>query len=459
MKKIILILCALIFQLGISQNRAPSCWLRYQDYFQGDIIINKIKVVSPSPTYTYYCSLQWNAGAEGGGYCGMQEHPSGRNFIFSIWDPISSSDSITATYTHSGTNVSPFGGEGTGLRSLNFDIGWQAEQWYSFVTRAWTSGSSTRFGFWIYSHSDKEWYHLVTMDYPVSGIRFNSSTGSFIEDWQGNGDQTREVHHQAGWKRKTSDLSWNAFTSCSFSRISPDTGAENYIDNYNGGTNSDYYFMQSGGTVSPTTNESGKKLSLDNSNSDPGFSVVEVLNLNKTISIDQLSLNWNLDTSTSPQFSYKINVYDNQALTGNPIIEVNENVPHQRDANIDISSLINGKEYYVEFSVVDIFDNESSTVTDSFIAETTLNLNTVDILNSFNYYPNPFEDQVYLKFGYEMDHVKAVLLDISGKVIYTTDCFDCLEIEIDTPKVSKGVYFLTIKGPRENQTTIKLIKK
>ena len=122
MKKLLLILCAFTFQVGQSQNRAPSCWLKYQDYFQGDILINKIKVISPSPTYTYYCGLQWNAGMEGGGYCGIQEHPSGRNFIFSIWDPISSSESITAPYTYSGTLTEPFGGEGTGLKSWNFAL-------------------------------------------------------------------------------------------------------------------------------------------------------------------------------------------------------------------------------------------------------------------------------------------------------------------------------------------------
>ena len=70
---------------GFSQDRAPSLWLKYQDNFQGDILINTIRVQSPSPLYTYYCTLAWNAGEEGGGYCGIQEHPDGRNFIFSLW--------------------------------------------------------------------------------------------------------------------------------------------------------------------------------------------------------------------------------------------------------------------------------------------------------------------------------------------------------------------------------------
>ena len=97
MKKILLFL--LIPFTILSQNRAPSTWLRYEDNFHGDIIINTARVKSPSPLYTYYCVLQWNAGMEGGGYLGIQEHPEGRNFIFSLWDSKESSDNVTASYT------------------------------------------------------------------------------------------------------------------------------------------------------------------------------------------------------------------------------------------------------------------------------------------------------------------------------------------------------------------------
>jgi hypothetical protein len=461
MKNSLLILCIFIFQFALSQNRAPSCWLKYQDNFQGDILINKIKVISPSPTYTYYCSLQWNAGMEGGGYCGIQEHPDGRNFIFSIWDPISSSESITAPYTHSGTQVESFGGEGTGLKSWNFTIGWDTEQWYSFVTRAWSFGSNTMFGFWVYSHFDQIWYHLVTMDYPVSNIRFNSPTGSFIEDWLGNGWNTREVHHQDGWKRKTSDLSWNALKSSLFERVSPDAGANNYINNYDGGTNSDYYFMRSGGTTTPTTNTSGTMLSLANINSEPGYDVANVSSINKTVSIDNLLLNWTLDPSKSPQFSYKINIYDNPALSGVPLIEINEIIPHQRDSNIDISSLTNGIEYYIEFSVIDIFDNQSTTVTESFVAQSsTLGLNDTNIINTFNYYPNPFDSKIYLNFKNQIKYIKITLTDITGKIILMNNYYNCSEIEIKTPSdIGKGIYFLTVTDEKQNKNTIKLVKK
>lgn len=460
MKYTILILFATtLSQFGFSQNRAPSCWLKYQDNFQGDILINTVKVQSPSPTYTYYCSLQWNAGAEGGGYCGIQEHPDGRNFIFSIWDPISSTDAITAPYTHSGTEIESFGGEGTGLKSWNFEIGWDSDQWYSFVTRAWDADMHTIFGYWVFSHSNQEWYHLVTMDYPVANIRFNSRTGSFIEDWLGNGSSTREVHHKEGWKRRTSDLSWNPLTSSFFDRVSGDVGAMNYIDNYDGGVETDYYFMKSGGSTSPVTNTSGTMLYLANNNEDHGFPVGEITGLNTAISRDLLTLDWNVDISKSPQFSYHVEIYDNPNFSGNPIIQLDQNIPHARTSDVDISSLIIGSEYYIQFYLIDIFDNQSTFINDSFVYGS-LSTNNMDNQFSFNYYPNPFQNKIYLNFDVQFERCNVELINTLGIIILSNKYYTNTEIKFDLPNnIKKGIYFLRIKTQEEKSRIIKLIKE
>lgn len=461
MKHIILLLVAItVSQFGFSQNRAPSCWLKYQDSFQGDILINTVKVQSPSPTYTYYCNLQWNAGMEGGGYCGIQEHPQGRNFIFSIWDPITSTDAITAPYTHNGTQIENFGGEGTGLKSWNFDIGWDTDQWYSFVTRAWDSNTHTMFGYWVFNHSDQEWYHLVTMDYPVANVRFNSSTGSFIEDWLGNGFNTREVHHKEGWKRKTSDLSWSPLTSSFFERVSPDAGAVNYINNYDGGVGADYYFMKSGGAVTPVTNTSKTTLSLSNNNTDHGFLTGEVSQLNTTINGNILILDWDVNKSKSPQFSYHVAIYDNSTFSGTPIIQFDQNVPDERTLDIDISSLISGNKYYIQFYIIDIFGNQSAFMTDSF-EDLTLSIDDLDKQFSFSCYPNPFQDKIYLNFNNnKLEKYTIELTTISGSSVFSNDYHTNSEIEIYFPdNMKKGLYFLCINNQDGKSRTIKLIKE
>ncbi|MEC8225639.1 MAG: hypothetical protein VX010_05755, partial [Pseudomonadota bacterium] len=67
-----------------SIDRAPSVWLRFNDNAAGDIIMQDVYIPAKGLTpYTYYSVLNWNAGMEGGGYAGIQDHPDGRNFIFS----------------------------------------------------------------------------------------------------------------------------------------------------------------------------------------------------------------------------------------------------------------------------------------------------------------------------------------------------------------------------------------
>ncbi len=345
----------------INEGRAPSLYLNYQDTGQGDIIINTLRVQAPSPLYTYYCGLLWNGGQDAGGYCGMQEHPDGRNFIYSLWDPINSTEPITAEYTHPNTETASFGGEGTGLRSLNFGIGWETDQWYSLVSRAWsTDGDTTLFGYWVYDQSNGIWYHLVTMNYPVPYLKFNTKTRSFIEDWWGNGYEARTIHHQNGWKRKTADHSWTSFGETYFDRVFPDPAAENYIENYDGGVIDDaYFFMTSGGDTSPVINEDDVMLYLTYNSSNPDFEPGFFNNLSAVVDNSNVLIDWDIVSSKAPQFSYHLKIYDNAALIGDPLISKDSIKPHLRSDSIDISALPGNQEYFVQFYITDIFDDTS----------------------------------------------------------------------------------------------------
>lgn len=356
---VLLILISAEFSLT-AQNRAPSCWLNYADYQPGNILVNSILVVPPSPTYTYYCALAWNGGMEGGGYCGIQEHPEGRNFIYSIWDPVTSSDSIVAVYTGPGTMVENFGGEGTGLKSWNFSLGWSTDEWYTFVTRTWNVNGHTHFGFWVQCGSTNQWHHIVTMDYPVNNVRFISGTGSFIEDWFGNGWMKREVKHRNGWKR-TEGMSWLPFSQAWFSRVSPDPGAQNYIENYDGGVNpGNFYFMKSGGSsTSPVTNTSGTNLFLPAGLTSPVFTAGEIESLSHTLQNDSLLLQWSINELKSPQFSYNIFLYNNANCTGDPAYSSVMVGPHVRSSGIDLQGLLPGT-WYLKFYITDIIDNQSN---------------------------------------------------------------------------------------------------
>src|SRR6478752_3940162 len=140
------------------QGAAPSSHLNYSGgNANSDIWMNSVNVQTTA-TCTYYSTMGWNTGQEGGGYCGIQDHPNGKVFIFSIWDP-SNHLPIVGAHVGPGTEISNFGGEGTGLKSLNFALGWSPNTWYNLVTRAWQYNGHTFFGFWSQDMSTSIWTH------------------------------------------------------------------------------------------------------------------------------------------------------------------------------------------------------------------------------------------------------------------------------------------------------------
>ncbi|ALS98686.1 discoidin domain-containing protein [Lacimicrobium alkaliphilum] len=229
-------------------DRAPSTWLRFGDSFNGDIIMQDVFVPERGLTpYTYYSVLNWNAGMDGGGYAGIQDHPDGRNFIFSLWDP-SNGEEITAEYQGEGTQVEVFGGEGTGLKSWNFDLGWEPNTWYTLAARVWHTREDghSHFAFWSQDKETGVWTHLVTMNYPMPYIVFSTETGSFVEDWLGTGNHARTAIFNNGRKRHM-DGTWEAFTSADYEVVQEEATAQ-YNENYSFESNYDYYRMTTGGT-------------------------------------------------------------------------------------------------------------------------------------------------------------------------------------------------------------------
>ncbi|MCB9345663.1 MAG: DUF3472 domain-containing protein [Lewinellaceae bacterium] len=450
-----IILLALLLTASIlsAQNRAPSLYLNYQDDEPGDVIINTLRVASPSPLYTYYCGLLWNGGQDAGGYCGMQEHPAGRNFIFSLWDPITSNDTITADYAHPDTELANFGGEGTGLRSLNFGIGWEANQWYSLVSRAWSTDQQvTYFGYWVFDQYNRIWHHLVTMKYPVPDLKFNTRTSSFIEDWLGNGQEARTVHHQNGWKRKTSDNSWHAFDKSYFDRVYPDAGTTNYIENYDGGViDNAYYFMTSGGTTMPVTNEDDVLLSLPITATEPGFPAGAIENLLLDAENDILTISWGVVDSLSPQYSYHLRIYDNIQLSGTPLVTLDQIKPHFREATVDISNLTDNQQYFVQFYIRDIFDQESAAIITPFVKGSMSGTDQLHRARGISLFPNPVTDTLNLMFEEIVQHAQVEILDMKGRLISQRKITyaKSMAIPINAPG---GLYVLKIHDGTSDKT-------
>ncbi len=320
------------------QDSAPSSHMVYQDAsFPGDILINEVRVPKDGiAMYTYYEALGWSG--KGGGYAGIQAHPKGHNYIFSIWDHKEHSEPIKAVYHGAGTLTENFGGEGTGLKSWNFELGWESDVWYTLVARCWPVGDHTFYGYWVRSGKSGRWTHLVTMDVAAKDAYFNGGNDSFIEDWLATGEKARTTHVRNGWKRKP-DGKWHAFGSARYSVNAWDLvegkRSFNFRTNWDGGVAKDetgeFYFMTSGGVDTKPTSENPSVHTIKRTEDKPSYGEIKLLS--GTVSRAEnghIAVKWEVDPDTLPPFDFTITAHDNPEGKGEPLVTIQRTEPHAR---------------------------------------------------------------------------------------------------------------------------------
>jgi PKD repeat protein len=376
MNRAFYIVCCVLLLLGsghsFAQNRAVSLHLSSSNDrgVVGDIITKTILVPEGfTPTYTYYSAMGWwGTGGEGDGYCGIQQHPSGRNFIFSLWDPEATDEAITAAYQGHGTMVERFGGEGTGLKSWNFNLGWESDTWYRMLGRLWDYNGHTYFGYWVENQASGEWYHLITMDYPIEGVRINSGINSFLEDWYGNGWEARRYHIKDGYKRNIQG-EWIPMLRCVFS-VNQEASTANYNDNYDGGViDNDYFFMQSGGSTEASCGT--QEVFTITEDPLPVWDTIKIAQAKATYDAVErdLELTWKANPASGPQFAWYAAIFDNPECSGSAAMELGDTIPQQEEEIVDLSSLPDGT-WYVRLFLRDVFDALSDTSILSFTSNT-----------------------------------------------------------------------------------------
>jgi len=371
-----------------AQDSAPSSHMTYNDSFDADIMINEVRVPADGKaTYTYYETLGWSGVM--GGYAGIQAAPDGPCFLFSIWDnDVAHTAILESAYALPGTTVEWFGGEGTGMKNTNYEIGWTTNNWYVFVVRSWHVGTRTHVGCWVRKGDNDLWYHMATVNVAVDNGFLGGWTDSFLEDWSSTGENKRTTNIRRGWKRKT-DKSWFASTKAYYTVNQSDLElggrSYNYRTNWDGGTDSDetgpFYYMTSGGTDTAPTTANGSWHSIPRSETSPGFAPISINQLTgDLLTANDLRLRWNHDGTTSPQFAYNIEVFSNAQGTGTALLSVHNTVPQAREHQLDVSSLDTAStNYYAFLSVIDIFGQTSTPVSLAFGADGTPDYVTVTV--------------------------------------------------------------------------------
>lgn len=345
---IMLAVCAPAWAAG-----ADNVYLGPVNPSSSDIVMSDWSPVQTTP-YTYWATQNWNQGAEGGGYAGFQQDSSGswapRRAHFALWDPINSTLPITARYhlAEEGARVSTFGGEGTGLKVMT-PLNWQMNQYYRMVVRTWGEGcTGTCFGQWVKDVSANEWKLIAILEHPVAGLNLHGGLGLFQEDWMGTSQNVREARVKNGYNRTTDGL-WNSWAAQKIS-------SNNNLGNWDGGATSDYFWFRAGGTSTPSI-ASGSIKTISQP-STPVLDNIDFAEQQASYKDGKLTINWKLQPSSSPQFSYDVALYNNAALNGAALAHTSAVRPEASSVTLTVP-LEAGITYFAKLTITDLFGQSS----------------------------------------------------------------------------------------------------
>lgn len=430
--------------------KAQHLW--YPDNKNGDIIMNEVMVTNTTPC-SYWETMGWNVGGQGGAYCGIQQSASGTNFIFSIWDPIGTTTPITAPYQLPNSNVVKFGGEGTGL---HYDdkrlIGWKLNTWVRTVSRRWDYNGHSFFGFWSYDYGTTNWTHHVTMDFPVASVQFNNGgTNSFLEDWCGSPQNYRKGLYKNGYKRAAG--TWMPWKTASYSG----NGSSTSDKKANAGIESGAYFMEFGGSTVKTVSE-GQVLTI-NIPATPALTIGQLTSTTASYKPDSLQVSWVTDKTKSPQFSYTIKVINSG---GTVVLTKTDRVPHLRKLTFHTNNLPSGT-YIVRVSMLDIFDQMSNEIDKTVVIgnSTSVNEPLLAPINNFTIYPNPCNTFINLIFNTtKIQEATISVYDVTGRNVMSDVAVTPDQHTLDVSTLRTGFYIVEVYGKNKNTLQrLKLIKK
>ncbi|MEC0038645.1 putative mucin/carbohydrate-binding domain-containing protein [Bacillus cereus] len=331
-----------------TRSHAPSVYVTPQNTAASDIISIDWSPVQTAP-YTYWAVHNWNQGGEGGGYAGFQQQ-SGfdqfgkRTLHFALWDPIASNQAIKAEYLSPTSEASRFGGEGTGLK-VQTTYNWKDSEWYRMTLRSWQEDGHTKFGQWIKDNTLNQWKLVAIMDHPVANVAFNYGLSMFQEDWAGNGQDVREARLKNGYSRKVSDKQWNSWNN---QRIS---GQHDTSYQYDGGATSEYLWVRAGGNTQSTIGTS-KTFNI-NQPRQPEMGNLDFDIQNTRFEAGKLNVSWKLKEQSTPQFKGKIEIYDNEKLTGQPLKVIDNIKSYQNEVS---QTMQLPQTAFAKITLTDIFD-------------------------------------------------------------------------------------------------------
>lgn len=208
MKRILPSLIALLIFSAATQSAEPTaaCSIHFGWTAPASTWFYNEATVRKSTPGSYFMVCGWDTG-----YFGIQELGDGSKVaIFSVWDPAKGDNPenvpleqrVELLHEGKGVEVSRFGGEGTGGKSMT-KFNWKAGEKVRCIVQAKVEGEKTAYAGWLYLPAKREWKHLVTFRVKTGGKPL-SGLYSFVEDFRRDTQSVKEERRCEfgnGWVR------------------------------------------------------------------------------------------------------------------------------------------------------------------------------------------------------------------------------------------------------------------
>ena len=221
--------------------------------------------------------------------------------------------------------------------------------WSRFVVRYWAPGNGTAHqgyqGMWMKDPSTGNWYHLGTIFYPFAATGVTGMNG-WQEDFTGytgiyTADYANGYYHYNG--------SWSSANQIYFT---PEGPSDCYL--INNGTAAESQVANTNLTANaPIT------LTLTNQPALPTFDPIVVTNYGASTLGSQVLVQWQLPLTSSPQLSYKVEIFNNSNYTGSASFTAFDNDPETRQVLLDTPGVATP---YVRLTIADIFYNTNAPI-------------------------------------------------------------------------------------------------
>lgn len=364
---LLLVLLSCLRGFARQENAAPSMHLVYSFPADAVVKIHKIKIVQ-SAMASYFSVHNF-----AGGYSGLQQTPDAAYstpniLIASLWDAnTATGDYSTVAYSAPTTITSRFGGEGDGWKTIN-PYSWSLNTWYNLAERSWKSGGKIYIATFIQNISTGQWFHTSTLSRTASSNYLGSGMNAFLENWTGYGATTdgrfiRKAFFKDAWNLNTSGV-WQKSTGRYVSANAGDAyrnGIYHWAFNAGFDAGEDAYFMQHGGSTTPSADfAGGRTLTLPvqtNQGTSPTLTTGAVTAVTASYANNQVSVSWTNSATMSPQWISTVEVVNS---SGTVVSTAADTLPERRSRVISTS--LPAGSYTARVTIRDIFNQSSAAV-------------------------------------------------------------------------------------------------